>query len=37
LELENTINDVTAEKKKKMSKANSMSYNKIKQKFKKYL
>ena len=35
--IEDTINDVTAEQKKKMSKVNSVSYNKIKQRFKKYL
>ena len=35
--IEDEINDVTPEQKKKMSKANQTSYNKIKQKFKKYL
>lgn len=36
-DIEDTINEVTAEQKKKMSKVNSVSYNRIKQKFKKYL
>lgn len=35
--VEDTINEVTAEQKKKMSKTNSVSYNKLKQKFRKYL
>jgi translation initiation factor 3 subunit C len=35
--VEDTINEVTAEQKKKMSKINSVSYNKLKQRFKKYL
>lgn len=37
LEMEDTINGVTAEQKKKMPKANSVSYNRIKQKFRKFL
>ena len=37
LEYEDLIFNVTAEQKKKMSKINSVSYNKIKQKFKKFL
>ncbi len=36
-DIEDTINEVTPEQKKKMSKLNSVSYNRIKQKFKKYL
>jgi hypothetical protein len=35
--VEDTINEVSADQKKKMSKANSQSYNKLKQRFKKYL
>ena len=35
--VEDTINEVTAEQKKKMSKINSVSYNKLKQRFRKYL
>ncbi len=35
--VEDAINEVTPEQKKKMSKINSVSYNKIKQRFKKYL
>jgi hypothetical protein len=35
--IEDTINEVTAEQKKKMSKVNSVSYNKMKQRFRKYL
>jgi len=35
--LDNTINGVTNEQKKKMNKVNSVSFNKLKQKFKKYL
>lgn len=35
--IEDSINDVNAEQKKKMSKINSTSYNKLKQRFKKYL
>jgi hypothetical protein len=35
--VEDTINNVTNEQKKKMSKINSVSFNKMKQKFKKYL
>lgn len=37
LEFEDVIMAVTAEQKKKMSKVNSVSYNRIKQKFKKFL
>lgn len=37
IEFEDTINGVTAEQKKKMPKANSVSYNRIKQKFRKFL
>jgi len=35
--IDNSINNVTSDDKKKMSKNNSQSYNKLKQKFKKYL
>jgi len=35
--IEDSINEVTTEQKKKMSKINSVSFNKIKQRFKKYL
>ena len=35
--IENSINDLTAEQKKKLNKTNSQAYNKLKQKFKKYL
>lgn len=35
--LDSTIGGVTNEQKKKMNKVNSVSYNKLKQKFKKYL
>lgn len=35
--VEDTINDVNAAQKKKMTKINSVSYNKLKQRFKKYL
>lgn len=37
LMIEDTINEVTTEQKKKMSKINSVSYNRIKQRFRKYL
>ena len=35
--IEDSINEVTTEQKKKMSKINSVSFNKIKQRLKKYL
>lgn len=35
--IEDTINEVTPEQKKKMNQNNSKSYNKVKQKFRKYL
>jgi len=35
--IEDTINEVTPDQKKKMSKNNSQSYNKVKQKFRKFL
>lgn len=35
--IEDSINEITAEKKKKMNKNNSTAYNKVKQKFKKFV